>query len=119
MSVTLTDRDLNTLELSLGGADAKGVIYGVSGGVPNDYKVGYARHTMPTGVASVMRHNLRLERRVAGSLGRRTISVDITIAVPNDIAATADQVDDLLTSAFSYFDSEGTVADFLNGVSRS
>lgn len=120
MSVTLTDRDTTTYVLTASVVDAQGVTYSVAGGSLADFRQALARHSgMGVGKKN-SRHNFRLERTKLNSLlESKKLSVDITISVPNDGTYTQDDVDDLVTAAFSYFDSEATTGNFTVGVNKS
>jgi protein involved in polysaccharide export with SLBB domain len=120
MSVTLTDRDTATLTLNQASAQAEGVTYAVSGGTMADYKVAMARHQSMGVVSKNSRHNLRLERRKVNTAGvLRTLAVDITISIANDGTFAADDADDLLTAASSYFAAEADTGNFILGVNRT
>lgn len=120
MSVTLTNRDTATYVLTQNTASADGVTYSVAGGTLADYCVALARHS-GLGVASKnSRHNLRFERRKIDAAGvLKTLSVDITVAVPNSGLFNADDVDDVLTGLANYFATEADTGNFLVGVNRA
>lgn len=120
MSVTLTDRDSGTIVLTQAASAPGEIGYSVSGGTLSDYKSAKARHSGMGATAKNSRHNFRLERskiNVAGA--QKTVSVDVTISVPNDGTFGADDVDDLVTAASSYFAAESDTGNFIIGVSRS
>ncbi len=120
MSVTLTDRDTNTIVLTQAASAPGEVLYSVSGGTLSDFKSGKARHSGMGAVAKNSRHNLRLERSKINTAGvLKTLSVDVTISVPNDGTFAADDVDDLVTASVSYFATESDTGNFIIGVSRS
>lgn len=120
MSVTLTDRDSGTIVLTQAASAPGEVQYSVSGGTLSDYKSAKARHSGMGAVAKNSRHNLRLERSKINAAGvLKTLSVDITISVPNDGTFVADDVDDLVTAAGSYFAAESDTGNFIVGVSRA
>lgn len=120
MSVTLTNRDTATSVLTQNTATADGVTYSMAGGTLADYGLAIARHS-GMGVASKnSRHNLRFERRKIDAAGvLKTLSVDITVAVPNSGVFSADDVDDALTGLFSYFSAEADTGNFIVGVNRA
>lgn len=119
MSVTLTDRDSATLTLTQATASADGVGYAVSGGTMADYKVALARHQAMGVPSKNSRHNLRVERRKVNTAGvLRTLAVDITVSIANDGTFSADDADDLLTAASSYFAAESDTGNFILGVNR-
>lgn len=120
MSVTLTDRDTGTITLIQAASAAGEVQYSVPGGSLSDYRSAKARHSGLGAVSKNSRHNFRLERLKINANGAlKTASVDITISVPNDGTFAADDVDDLVTAASSYFAAEADTGNFIIGVSRS
>lgn len=120
MSIVLTNRDTATMTLSAALVDANGVRYGVSTSTPQDAVFGLARFTNPAGMKGVIRGNFHLERRKTDSLGKVwPLKVDITIAVDGGHPYTADDVDDLVTSATNYFAAEADASLLLQGVART
>lgn len=120
MSVTLTDRDTNTLVLTQASSSKDGVQYSIAGGTLVDFRSAQARHSNMESLAKNGRHNVQLLRKkVNASNIQRTLQVDLTISVANDGTFSADDVDDAVTALASYFDSEATTGAFIIGVSRS
>lgn len=120
MSVTLTDRDSGTLVLTQAGSSAGAVTFAVAGGSLSDSFAAMVRHSGNGVVGKNSRHNIRLERSKINAGGvLKTMSVDITLSVPNDGTFDASAVDNLITAAASYFDSEATTANFTIGVVKA
>ena len=120
MSVTLTDRDTGTIVITQAASLPGEAQYSVSGGTLSDYRSAKARHSNMGAVSKNSRHNFRLERfkiNAAGAL--KSVSVDITISVPNDGTFGADDVDDLVTAAGSYFATEADTGNFIVGANRT
>jgi hypothetical protein len=119
MSVTLTDRDSGTIVITQASASADGISYSVAGGTMADYKLAYARHQNVGVSGKNSRHNFRIERRkVDTDNSVKTVTVDVTISVANSGLFTADDVDDLVTAAGSYFAAESDTGNFIIGVNR-
>jgi len=117
MSVTLTDRDSGTIVLSLAASMAGETAYAVAGGTLADYRAAKARHSGQGVVGKNSRHNFRLERNKINTAGvLKTLSVDITLSVPNDGTFSADDIDDTVTAATSFFASEAMTGNFVLGV---
>jgi len=120
MSVTLTDRDTGTLTLTQASASAEGITYSVSGGSLSDYRSAQARHSGMENVGKNSRHNFQLKRLKINAGGvQKALQVDLTISVSNDGTFSADDIDDAVTAAASYFDSEATTGNFAIGVSKT
>lgn len=120
MSVTLTDRDTGTIVLTQAASAPGEIGYSVSGGTLADYRSAKARHSGMGATSKNSRHNFRLERSKINAAGVQKIAaVDITISVPNDGTFTADDMDDQVTAACSYFAAESDTGNFIIGVSRS
>lgn len=120
MSVTLTDRDTGTVVLTQSSSQADGVSYAAAGGTLADYRTVLARHSGMGASAKNSRHNLRLERKKIDAYGvLKTLSVDITVSVPNSGLFAADDVDDAITGLVSYFAAESDTGNFIVGVNRS
>lgn len=121
MSVTLTDRDTTTYVLTPGSSSANETAYAVAGGSLGDYRLAKARHSNMGVVDRNSRHNFRFERLKINTASQklRSLSVDITISVPNDNTFSSDDIDDVVTGAASYFASEADTGNFVIGLNRT
>lgn len=120
MSFTLTNRDAATKTLSLAQLGPDGPIYAVGGNTPSDNIEAKARFTNVRGSTGRSRSNLNLRRQMRDAAGKVwVLQVDITAAMDNGSPFTIDDVDDLITWASSYFDSETTSGDFALGLAKS
>lgn len=92
----------------------------MSGNTPADNIEAKARFTNVRGSTGRSRSNLNLLRKMRDGQGKVwNLQVDITIALDNGSPYVIDDIDDLLTWATSYFDSEFVSGDFALGLSKS
>lgn len=121
MSFTLTNRDTTVLTLTAVSALPDGVSYACDLSSISDGYFGKCRFTNVNGKSGVGRANFHLERlkRNAATGKLERVAVDITVALDNGSAYLQDDVDDLITWATSYFNSESNSANFVTGLPRT
>lgn len=120
MSFNLTNRDTAVKTLTMAQLAPEGPIYAVGGNTPSDNIAARARFTNVRGSTGRSRSNLNLLRKTRDTAGKVwNLQVDITVSVDNGSPFVIDDIDDLITWATSYFDSEATSGDFALGLAKS
>ncbi len=122
MSFTLTNRDTTVRTMAVNAINAGGVSYFAAENGTSEKIIGLVRHSgsLVAGKGTA-RSNFHLERwkfdtNLSAWVAQK---VDITVATDARSTWSADEVDDLLTWAFNYFDSEATSGAFVEGGNRS
>lgn len=119
MSISLTGRNAVAESFNPAAFLKDGVMAVSASSTPSDARQLMQRFTNPGSPTGKTRANVQLLRKKVlpdGALG--VIQVDVTVSLTNARGFTADDVDEVITKASSYFDSEATTGSFIAGAPR-
>jgi len=119
MSISLTGRNAVAESFNPAAFLKDGVLAVSASSTPSDSRQLMQRFTNPGAPTGKTRANVQLLRKKVladGTLG--VIQADVTVSQSNAHGFTADDVDEIVTKALSFFDSEGTTGSFIAGAPR-
>lgn len=119
MSISLTGRNAVAESFNPAAFLKDGVVAVSATSLPSDSRQLLQRFTNPGTPTGKTRANVQLLRKkVLADGALATIQVDVTVSQSNAYGFTADDVDEMITKASSFFDSEATTGSFVAGAPR-